>query len=217
MTKTRSVNGAIWNKILPQPIRPPPGHRRAYHMSIVIMGKRIAGIGLGVLIVNSGYIAALAEPTIFYMGNVLLHLGLGLALMVFAAVWARRYPWVSAAFLLSGLPAIYLAVGGNTMDHRWVLWLHIVLAVFAVGIAGLRLFHSRVSHAWRMAFVYAAAALIVLPAARVFYHHARPHPNDLIQKPLVAPAPMDQEAARAHPPFAPSAAQTNTAPISPSN
>ena len=28
--------------------------------------------------VNSGYLAAFAEPSIFYMGNVLLHLGLGL-------------------------------------------------------------------------------------------------------------------------------------------
>ncbi len=186
-------------------------------MNIVIMGKRIAGIGLGVLIVNSGYIAAFAQPTIFYMGNVLLHLGLGLALMACAAVWARRYPWVSAAFLLSGLPAIYLAVGGNTMDHRWVLWLHIVLAAFAVGFAGLRLFHSPVSRAWRLAFVYAAAALILLPAAGALYHHARPNPNDRIQNPILAPVSMDQEGAGSHSPFAPSSAQTNTGAIIPSN
>ena len=44
-------------------------------MNIVTMGKRIAGIGLGVLIVNSGYLAAFAQPTIFYMGNVLLASG----------------------------------------------------------------------------------------------------------------------------------------------
>src|ERR1039458_8900677 len=75
------------------------------------MNKRIGGLGLGVLLVNSGYLAAFAEPSIFYMGNVLLHLGLGLGLMVLAALWARRYPWESGAFLLSGLPALYLVVG----------------------------------------------------------------------------------------------------------
>src|ERR1035441_11125713 len=79
------------------------------------MNKRIAGIGLGVLVVNSGYLVAFAKPSIFYMGNVLLHLGLGLALMVFALLWARRYPWECGAFLLAGLPALYLAVRGNTM------------------------------------------------------------------------------------------------------
>ena len=64
------------------------------------MTKRVAGIALAVLIVNSAYIAAFAQPTIFYMGNVLLHLGLGLALMVLAALRVRRHPAVCGAFLL---------------------------------------------------------------------------------------------------------------------
>src|SRR5664279_3610862 len=127
------------------------------------MNKRIGGLGLGVLLVNSGYLAAFAEPSIFYMGNVLLHLGLGLGLMVLAALWARRYPWECGAFLLSGLPALYLTVRGNTMDHRWALWLHILLAVIAAGVVGLRLFQHGAPRAWRTAFVSAAAALVLLP------------------------------------------------------
>src|SRR4249920_1542692 len=103
------------------------------------MTKRIAGVALGVLTVNGAYLAAFAQPSIFYMGNVLLHLGLGLSLMVLAAVWARRHPAACGAFLLSGLPALFLAVRGNTMDHRWALWLHIVLAVIAVALIGARL------------------------------------------------------------------------------
>jgi tetratricopeptide (TPR) repeat protein len=106
------------------------------------MAKRMAGIGLGVLLVNSAYLAAFAHPSIFYVANMLLHLGLGLGLMVLAGLWARRYPWEGGAFLLSGLPAIYLAVRGNTIDHRWALWLHILLAVPAVVLIGVRLFRS---------------------------------------------------------------------------
>src|ERR1035437_6541996 len=128
------------------------------------MTKRIVGIGLGVLIVNSAYLAAFAQPSVFYMGNVLLHLGLGLGLMVFAALWAWRYPWECGAFLLSGLPALYLVVRGNTKDHRWALWAHILLTVIAVAIIGLRLFRSTSPRAWRMAFVSAAAVLVLLPA-----------------------------------------------------
>src|ERR1035437_1941189 len=181
------------------------------------MTKRIAGIGLGVLMVNSAYLVAFPQPSIFYMANVLLHLGLGLGLMVLAAMWARRHPVECGAFLLAGLPALFLAVRGNTMDHRWALWLHIVLAMIAAGVVGLRLFHHGASRAWRMAFVTAAAALILLPAGSALYLRARPNPNDRIQNPPVAPVSMDLEGAGAQSPFAPSSAQTNTGAIIPSH
>src|ERR1017187_1016763 len=89
------------------------------------MNKRIAGIGLGVLVVNSGYLAAFAQPSIFYMGNVLLHLGLGLGLMALAAWWARRYPWGRGGFpggggasLLAGPRGLYGGGGGNRLGPR---------------------------------------------------------------------------------------------------
>ena len=181
------------------------------------MTKRVAGIALLVLIVNSAYLAAFAQPSVFYMCNVLLHLGLGLALMALAVLWARRYPWESGAFLLAGLPALYLAVRGNTMDHRWALGSHILLAAIAVMLIGLRLFRSASPRAWRMAFVAVAVAAVLLPVGSALYRKARPNPNDRIQNPLVVPVSMDQEGAGAHSPFAPSSAQTNTGAIIPSN
>src|ERR1039458_2373878 len=181
------------------------------------MNKRIGGLGLGVLLVNSGYLAAFAEPSIFYMGNVLLHLGLGLGLMVLAALWARRYPWECGAFLLSGLPALYLVVGGNTLDHRWALWLHILLAVIAVALIGVRILRAFRPPTWKVALVTIALAADLAPVSAGLYHRTRPDPNDRIRNPLVAPVSMDQEGAGALSPFAPSSAQTNTGGIIPSN
>src|SRR5450759_3695180 len=181
------------------------------------MTKRIAGIALLVLLVNSAYLVAFPQPSIFYMANVLLHLGLGLGLMALAAMWVRRHPVACGAFLLSGLPALYLAVRGNTMDHRWALWLHILLALIAMAVVDLRLLHSAAPRAWRKAFFFAAATLVLVPAGSALYRKARPNPNDRIQNPLVAPVSMDQEGAGAHSPFAPSSAQTNTGAIIPSN
>src|SRR3982750_2900352 len=140
------------------------------------MSKRAIGIGLGVLILNSGYIAAFADPTIFYMANVVLHLGLGLLLMLAALVWLKRRPVESGAFLLCGIPALYLAVAGNTLQHRPALWVHIGLAVLAVAIIGARIFHQRM--AGRMAFAAACAALVLLPAGAALYRKARPNPSD---------------------------------------
>jgi len=55
-----------------------------------------------VLILNSAYLAVAGDPWFFYFGNVLLHLGLGLVLLVPFTwwLWARRK---QPAVLVSGL------------------------------------------------------------------------------------------------------------------
>ena len=54
------------------------------------------------LLVNTAYLAAFASPTIFYMGNVLLHLGLGLALAVGLRLGAGPEPGARRAFPVRG-------------------------------------------------------------------------------------------------------------------
>src|SRR5277367_3669780 len=84
-----------------------------------------------VLLLNTAYIAAFASPTVFYMGNVLIHLVLGVVLSV-AVVFliaknADLRQSISTAlvfFLIAFLSAIYLVVAGNVLEHRWVLWAH---------------------------------------------------------------------------------------------
>jgi len=163
---------------------------------------------LVILIVNSAYIAAFPQPTVFYMANVVLHLLLGIGLMVAALVLLRRFGWPSAILLVAGLPAIYLAVRGNTLDHRAILWLHIALAVVAVIAIGLR--SGR-------AYWIAASMLILLPATAAVYNKIHPNPDDRIVNPVTPPLSMDEEGAGARSPFAPSSAQTDTGNIIPSN
>jgi multisubunit Na+/H+ antiporter MnhF subunit len=172
---------------------------------------RAAIAGLALLIVNSGYLAALPRASVFYMANVVLHLALGLALMAVAAANVKRYPRPAGAFLLAGLPALYLVFYGNTRDHRFVLWLHIALAVVALPLIAAALTRGR--RLLRGAF--AAALLLVLVSlafARFF-----PDPNAHIVNPSSPPLSMNQEGAGAGSPFAPASAQTNTGRIIPSN
>src|ERR1700724_1670345 len=96
--------------------------------------RRLTAWGLVLLAVNAAYPAAFADATVFYMANALLHLALGLALMVPAVQLARRYPRECGAFLLSGAAGIYLAVGGNTLQHRWAKSLHVLLTLRAVAL-----------------------------------------------------------------------------------
>ena len=176
---------------------------------------QIAACGLALLIVNSAYLAAFAHASVFYEANVLLHLGIGLALAAAAVRWARRYPQQCGAFLLSAVPAIYIVIRGNTFQHRWVLGLHIVLALTALVLIGLRLFKAQ--HAGRTGYAICVCLLIFIPASAAIYRSLLPNPNDRIQNPPTAPLSMNEEGAGAASPFAPSSAQTNTGRIIPSN
>src|SRR5260370_36015134 len=106
------------------------------------MKNRLAewmGLFYIVLLVNSAYVAAFATASIFYMTNVLIHLGLGLALGIGLIFLLRK-----DSTLLGGAPAalglfgvalllgLYLVKAGNITENRWALWSHI-------GAAGLGL------------------------------------------------------------------------------
>src|SRR5438309_245810 len=72
---------------------------------------------LAVLLVNTAYISAVHPATVFYMANVLLHLVLGLALSVLTILLLRKKPAL-LVLLGSSVLGLYLAVAGNTSDHR---------------------------------------------------------------------------------------------------
>ncbi len=172
---------------------------------------RAAIAGLALLIVNSGYLVAFPRATVFYMANVVLHLTLGLALMAVAAGFVMKYPRPAGAFLLAGLPALYLVFFGNTRDHRLVLWLHIALALAALPLIAAVLTRGRRA----VSAPFAAAVLLVLVS--LAWTRIHPDPNAHIVNPPSPPLSMDQEGAGAGSPFAPASAQTNTGHIIPSN
>jgi tetratricopeptide (TPR) repeat protein len=126
--------------------------------------RKLTAAGWVVLLLNTAYLAAFPSPTLFYMGNAVLHLVLGLALTVAVVVLWRRGARAggtagvggtgNAADAPAGLPAaaagsaalwlllvaaaagVGLAIAGNTTPNRWLLWTHIVASALAV-LAGL--------------------------------------------------------------------------------
>ena len=126
-----------------------------------------------VLLINTAYIAAFNSPTVFYMGNVLLHLMLGVVLTVALLFLLRQFPAAAGFFLAAAALGVFLAVRGNTNDHRWALVAHIVAA--AVGLAALMPFAMRQSPGFRKAFQFSLALLIVLPLSTMLYRKAFPN------------------------------------------
>ena len=193
--------------------------------------KTVVAVSLLLLVVNAGYIWAFASPTIFYMGNVLAHLVIGLIFCAAGVVLLARDSQIRqrlsirlATVVLAGALGfgLYLAYKGNVHELRWALQAHIATAlvgVFAVVACGWRRRPSdgaafrRFSAALRAATV----CLLVLPAAATLYTRLYPDPNDRIVNPRVPPMTMSQEGSGPSSPFFPSSAKTNVGGIIPSN
>ena len=190
--------------------------------------KALVGLGLVVLLINSGYIAAFADPTIFYMGNVLAHLVIGVLLAVlFGAVLSRdaelRRRLMFPAVILAAAVGLglFLAWAGAIHDHDWARYAHVVVA--ALGIAALLPYGIQ---AWRsvgaqrvfgIAFVDAAVFAAIFPLAVGVWVKIHPTSSDRIVNPLTAPLTMAGEGGGPQSPFFPSSAKTNVGGIIPSN
>jgi tetratricopeptide (TPR) repeat protein len=163
------------------------------------------------LLLNSGYLFSFAHASIFYEANVLFHLAAGLVLAGIAVRYLRPHPLASGIFLLAALPALYLVIKGNTLDHRAVLWVHIGLAMLAVIAIGFAL------RQWQGVYLGVVFLMIAIPAFTALQAKLWPDRNARIENPAHAPLSMNDEGAGAESPFAPSSAQTNTGAIIPSN
>jgi Tfp pilus assembly protein PilF len=190
--------------------------------------KALLSTGTIVLLVNTGYIAAFATPSVFYMINVLAHLVLGVALAIgFAVLLVRdralRVPLMAAAvfFAIAVGFAAYLVAFGNVHAHVWALRGHIVAAILGVvalipyAVRTLRVPQS--SRMFGVGVPAAAAFALVLPVGVFAYTKAHPPAAARIVNPDAPPVTMDGEGGGPSSPFFPSSAKTNVGGIIPSN
>src|SRR5947208_14326135 len=110
------------------------------------------------LLLNAAYIAAFPRPTIFYMGNVLLHVVLGLGVLALALKAQVRRP----VLLISAAFGIFLIFTGATRQYHLALIFHVTTAI--AGVAALIPLALRSRPAFRNAFIAALALLGLLPA-----------------------------------------------------
>ena len=176
--------------------------------------------GILLLIVNSAYLAARADPTVAYYLNVALHPLLGLALAGLAG-WRFRASWkatVSHA-LTTGTLAVAVALGiavlivGATRPYYRVVGAHAAAAV-----AGIALLSVEVWRTWRagrptvkrivagsITLVFIAVCSAALIRATRDGDRARSY---RIINPAIVPATMEQEGGGPGSPFFPSSAGT---------
>jgi Flp pilus assembly protein TadD len=181
-----------------------------------LLGKWVAA-GFLLLILNTAYIWAFASPTVFYMGNVLLHVLLGVAVAAGAVVAMRgRWPRGAAAvFAVAVALGLFLTVRGATHAHDWALWGHIVAALIGVGLLAPYLW--RRLPAIRKPLAASLAVLVLFPVTTRVYRRLFPDPYDRIVNPPTAPLSMNGEGGGPRSPFFPSSARTTVGGLIPSD
>ncbi|HET8676017.1 MAG TPA: multiheme c-type cytochrome, partial [Blastocatellia bacterium] len=192
-------------------------------MSVLIESKTakflIAGFIL--LLINSSYLAAYAEPTLFYFGNVALHLLMGLVLAVTSGIYLRKRLGELSRSMLFAVIALALSTGfgvflmifGATRPYRWALYSHILLAVAgSIPIVVLMVKLARQyaqSNRRKLVQVAVVCFMLVLPVATTAYDRYIGTARDKIINPDLVPLNMEGEGAGPHSPFFPSSAETN--------
>ncbi|MCC7155238.1 MAG: tetratricopeptide repeat protein [Bryobacterales bacterium] len=168
---------------------------------------RITALLFLVLLVNSFYLAAFAAPAIFYMTNVLAHIGLGLLAAVLFVWWLATSPefrarvkWAMTPLLVSALLGLVLVKLGAIHSMRWVLWAHIA-AAFAGALLVVLAFRSRLLTA---TFTAGAAACVGLLGYQALFPPVRQIANT-----LRVPVTMEEEGGGPATPFWPSSSKTN--------
>jgi Tfp pilus assembly protein PilF len=206
--------------------------------------SRLLAGGFIVLLVNSAYLSALAEPSLWYYTNVALHPLLGLTLgaaVLFRlrrmrrvqAIGAEPLPpsrplrWVLALSIiaLGGglLLGVLVLVFGATRQYEPFLYAHVAFSALGSAFLGVLLWQAASRHQARRirwAAHVLVAAVCMAAGAAVIARSGREAKRTLayrIENPSVVPASMEQEGGGPGSPFFPSSADTNVRGIIPAN
>ena len=96
-------------------------------------------VGLFLLTLNSAYLVSFGSPNLFYIGNVLLHISLGLVLTITSVLLLIHWwPTIVKHFgfwrfghlllVIAIVSGVWLMIVGGTRPNRWLLLTHIITA-----------------------------------------------------------------------------------------
>src|SRR5947208_2954411 len=194
-------------------------------------GPTLFVVGFALLLVNSAYLAAFSDATLFYFVNVAVHGPLGLALAAAVSIdLARRKPRLSAVASIAGAVLIVAAatglivmVRGATTPHRWLVRTHVVFSVAGAAFLLLALFtaarRSESPRVRRRAMLYPLTGCALVAAALGGSNVAERQRQQQfrIQNPATPPVSMAGEGAGPNGPFFPSSADTTRGGIIPAD
>ncbi len=185
-------------------------------------------VGLFLLTLNSAYLVSFGSPNLFYIGNVLLHISLGLVLTITSVlllihwwpIYSRKHFgfWRFGHLLLviAIVSGVWLMIVGGTRPNRWLLLTHIITA--SLSVLFLLSYLILVWKFWVKPSTVVLLASILFPLGVLLFRQYLPNPDYLVKNPTKnIPTSMYEEGGGPSSPFFPSSAETDTGQLIPTN
>ena len=190
-----------------------------------------------ILLLNSAYLFSFGEPTLFYIANVLLHVGLGIVLILPFSIYIYKHLRRSLQSLMPKqkvsklgqigvigigigiITGLYLMVVGAITPYRWLLITHIVSV--SVGSLLFCIYLLRdvefLTPLLRRITVGVLAAVVVFPIGAKLTQHYLPDEKYLVENPALPPTSMYEEGGGTTGHFFPASVETETAALIPTD
>ena len=189
--------------------------------------RKIFLSALLILLINSAYLFSFGEPTLFYIFNVLFHVGLGIALVLPFSIYAykqfRRISTLGRIGIIGIAVGIisggYLMVVGATTPYRWLLITHII----TVGVGSL-LFSVHLlrdgdllTPSLKKVGIVVLIGIVLFPLGARLTQHYLPNETYLVENPALPPTSMYEEGGGTTGHFFPASVETETGALIPTD
>ena len=180
-----------------------------------------------ILLLNSAYLFSFGEPTLFYIFNVLLHVGLGIVLILPFGIYSyKQFRRISTpgrvgiiGIAIGIVTGGYLMIVGATTPYRWLLITHIV----SVGVGSLLFSVHLLRESYlltpslRKVGVAVLIGVVLFPLGARLAQHYLPNETYLVKNPSLPPTSMYEEGGGTTGHFFPASVETETGGLIPTD
>ena len=180
-----------------------------------------------ILLINSAYLFSFGEPTLFYIFNVLFHVGLGVILIIpFSIYTYRQFKQIPilgqigiigiAVGIISGG---YLMIVGATTPYRWLLITHIVSVSTGSILLCVHLLRDKdlLTPLFKKISIGVLTVVVLFPIGAKLTQHYLPNETYLVENPALPPTSMYEEGGGTTGHFFPASVETETGDLIPTD
>ncbi len=189
--------------------------------------RKISLIAFLILLLNSAYLFSFGEPTLFYILNVLVHVGLGIVLLIPFCIYLYKHykkltnvGKVGVSWLIIGIiSGGYLMIVGAITPFRWLLITHIVsisIGSFLFCIHLLK-YSENISPFLKKTIVGVLICVVFFPIGAKVSQRFFPNQDYIVQNPAFPPTSMYEEGGGTTGHFFPASVETETGNLIPTD
>ena len=199
--------------------------------------RKLSLITFLILLINSAYLFSFGEPTLFYIFNVLFHVGLGVVLIIPFSIYTYQYlgrslqahiqkkqistlgQVGSIGIIVGIISGGYLMIVGATTPYRWLLITHIVSVSAGSILLCVHLLRDTelLTPLFKKISIGVLAVVILFPIGAKLTQHYLPNETYLVENPALPPTSMYEEGGGTTGHFFPASVETETGALIPTD